>query len=74
MPYFLLAVIVTAIVVLLAWRGLSNSDEGGAAGGPGTRPPVLRQKNRAPRILAPDDDPDFLNEIDRRMRGEDKSS
>ena len=71
MPYLLVALIVTAIVVLLAWRGLSNSDEGR---NDGPRPPVLRNKNRPTRTTAPDDDPDFLNEIDRKMRGEDKSS
>jgi hypothetical protein len=71
MPYLLVALIVTAIVVLLAWRGLSSSDEGRTDG---PRPPVLRNKNRLPRTVAPDDDPDFLGEIDRKLRGEDKSN
>ncbi len=71
MPYVLVALVVTAIVVLLAWRGLSNSDEGSANG---PRPPVLRNKNRPPRPVAPDDDLEFLGEIDRKLRGEDKSS
>ena len=71
MPYLLVALIVTAIVVLLAWRGLSSSDEGQSDS---PRPPVLRNKNRPTRTVAPDDDPDFLGEIDRKLRGEDKSS
>ena len=70
MPYLLVALVVTAIVVLLAWRGLGNADESQS-----DKPrPTLRPKNRAPRVVAPDDDPDFLGEIDRKLRGEDKSS
>ncbi len=70
MPYLLVALVVTAIVVLLAWRGLGTADESSSDK---TRP-NLRSKNRAPRVIAPDDDPDFLGEIDRKLRGEDKSS
>jgi len=70
MPYLLVALVVTAIVVLLAWRGLGTADEGQNDNNPR---PTLRPKNRAPRVVAPDDDPDFLGEIDRKLRGEDKS-
>ena len=71
MPYLLVVLIVTAIVVLLAWRGMSNSNDGQPDS---PRPPVLRNKNRPTRTVAPDDDPEFLGEIDRKMRGEDKSN
>ncbi len=70
MPYLLVVLVVTAIVVLLAWRGLGNGDDAGTA-----KPHLLpRPRSRAPRMVAPDDDPDFLGEIDRKLRGEDKST
>lgn len=71
MPYLLVALIVTAVVVYLAWRGLGTPDEGRSDG---SRPPAPRIKPRPTRVVAPDDDPDFLGEIDRKLRGEDKSS
>lgn len=68
MPYLLVALVITAIVVLLAWRGLGGADETQSDNPrPTTRP-------RRSRVVAPDDDPDFLGEIDRKLRGEDKSS
>ncbi|MEO5832813.1 MAG: hypothetical protein ABJA16_00530 [Nakamurella sp.] len=70
MPYLLVALVITAIVVLLAWRGLGSADD---AQSDSSRP-TPRPRNRAPRFVAPDDDPDFLGEIDRKLRGEDKSS
>jgi hypothetical protein len=69
MPYLLVALVVTAIVVLLAWRGLGNADEGRS-----DKPRPTSRPKRAPRVIAPDDDADFLGEIDRKLRGEDKSS
>jgi type II secretory pathway component PulJ len=70
MPYLMVALVVTAVVLLLAWRGLGTADGSRS----GTRSSTPRQKNRAPRVVAPDDDADFLGEIDRKLRGEDKSS
>ena len=67
MPFLLFALVVTAIVVYLAWRGMN-----GAGDRPGGSP-ALRPKPRPTKPLAPDDDPEFLGEIDRRLRGEDKS-
>jgi hypothetical protein len=55
-------------VIVLAWRGIGTArgaDVGDAPRAPRPRP--------APRVVAPDDDPEFLSEIDRRLRGEDKS-
>ncbi len=67
MPYLLVALVVTAIVVLLAWRGLGNAEEARS-----DKPrPTLRPRNRPTRTIAPDDDPDFLGEIDRKLGGED---
>ena len=65
MPFLLVALVITAVVIYLAWRGVSNttSAQSGALPKPKPRTPI-----------APDDDPDFLGEINRRLRGEDKSS
>ena len=66
--YMLVAIAVTILVIALAWRGIGARTPGGESSGPGaTRP------QRQTRTLAPDDDPEFLNEIDRKLRGEDKS-
>ena len=66
MSYLLIAIAVTVLVITLAWRGL------------GTRVPAddsaPAPRPRAPRrTVAPDDDPEFLREVDRKLRGEDKS-
>jgi len=67
MPFLLVALLITAAVIFIAWRGV----RGGSDGPGGT--PAVRPKPR-PRPMAPDDDPDFLGEIDRKLHGEDKSS
>ena len=67
MTYLLLAVAVTIVVIGLAWRGLGTGDNGGGT----TVEPKPRP--RPTRPVAPDDDPDFLGEIDRRLRGEEKN-
>ncbi len=69
MPYLLIALAVTAVVVLLAWRGLGAAGEGQAD----RQGPSPRTKPRGSRPMAPDDDVEFLGEIDRKLRGEDKS-
>ena len=67
--YMLVAIAVTILVIALAWRGIGARTPGAESSGPGTDPGPQRQT----RTLAPDDDPEFLNEIDRKLRGEDKS-
>lgn len=69
--YMLVAIAVTVLVIALAWRGIGarSLGQGTDEGGPQRRP-----GRGATRTLAPDDDPEFLNEIQRKLRGEDKSS
>jgi hypothetical protein len=68
--YMLVAIGVTILVIALAWRGIGARTPGSDSSGPRmTRPP----RSRPTRTLAPDDDPEFLNEIDRKLHGEDKS-
>lgn len=70
--YMLVAIAVTILVIALAWRGIgAGSKETGTSG---QRPNRPQRPARPGRTLAPDDDPDFLGEIDRKLRGEDKSS
>jgi hypothetical protein len=69
--YMLVAIAVTILVIALAWRGIGARTPGTDSSGPGlTRP---QRPSRPTRTTAPDDDPEFLNEIDRKLRGEDKS-
>lgn len=67
----LIAIAVTILVIALAWRGMGARTPGAPQAGPG---PTHGPRPRPTRTVAPDDDPEFLSEIDRRMRGEDKSS
>ncbi len=66
--YMLVAIAVTVLVIALAWRGIGVRTPNTDPSGPGPSRP-----HRPTRTLAPDDDPEFLNEIDRKLRGEDKS-
>jgi hypothetical protein len=66
MPFLLVALLITAVVLYLAWRGVKGNGETGGT-------PALRPKPR-PKPVAPDDDPEFLGELDRRMHGEDKNN
>lgn len=69
--YLIVAFAVTVLVIALAWRGVGLTNRPGDDGFPAerTRPP--RPSRPAPRrVIAPDDDPEFLSEIDRRLRDE----
>jgi hypothetical protein len=60
----LVLLLLIGLVVFLAWRGMERG-----AGRGETAPPSSRQPR--PPSVAPDDDPEFLRDLDRRMRGED---
>ncbi len=69
----LIAIAVTVLVIALAWRGIGA----GSSGEESSQTPQARPSRPArlrSRTIAPDDDPEFLREIDRKLRGEDKSS
>lgn len=55
---FLLIVLLIAIMVYAVTRVLERRG----------KPPVQRRPQGPPRPLGPDDDPDFLREIERRRR------
>ncbi len=71
--YLIVAFAVTILVIVLAWRGIGATREPGDGLPPPRQRPTRPQRPTPPRIIAPDDDPEFLSEIDRRLRGEDKS-
>lgn len=58
---FLLVVILIAVAVYLATRAMQDR---------GTKPAPRRTQRPAPppRVMGPDDDPDFLRDLDRRRR------
>jgi hypothetical protein len=62
MPY-LIVLVIAVVVVVLVMRAAVASGRGG--GTPPARAP------RRPRPLAPDDDPEFLRELERRTRRDD---
>lgn len=66
--YMLIAIAITVLVITLAWRGIGAPGEQS-----GSTPNPAPRSHRPTRTLAPDDDPDFLREIDRKLHGEDKS-
>jgi hypothetical protein len=61
---FLVVLLVAVGVVVLLMRAAAASG-GGGAGASAARPPRMRPR-RPGRPVAPDDDPDFLRELDRR--------
>lgn len=70
--YLLVAVVVTVIVIALAWRGLGArieaEERGNDSFGGGGQPPRSTPPRKPMRTVAPDDDPDFLREIDRKLK------
>lgn len=78
--YLVVAFAITVLVIALAWRGVGvprQSDRpDGYGGGFGERPARAPRppKPQPRRIIAPDDDPEFLSEIDRRLREEGKNN
>jgi hypothetical protein len=67
---FLMMLVIAVVVVVLVMRAASTQN---GAPGRAARPPK-RPRNQAPvRPLAPDDDPEFLRELERRTRRDDGS-
>jgi len=69
--YLFVAIAVTTLVIALAWRGIGARTPGTEPSSSGFSRP--QRPARPTRTLAPDDDPEFLNEINKKLRGEDKS-
>jgi hypothetical protein len=65
---FLLVVVVLGVAVYFLVRFVQR--RGGSVLHPGRpgRPPAPRPKPNPPRPVAPDDDPDFLRDLDRKKR------
>lgn len=72
--YALLAAVIAIAVIAVMWRFLDNEvsrredadrDEQGRVR-PRPRPPISRRPSK-PRITAPDDDPEFLRELGKRI-------
>jgi hypothetical protein len=59
---FLLLVILLAVAVYLTTRAIQRR---GIAPAPARRP---RPKQQPPRVIGPDDDPDFLRDLDRKRK------
>ena len=70
--YVLIGIVLIGALLFVLWRmsGPSNPSGGGRNGGSArpTKPPVRKPTRREP--LAPDDNPEFLRELDRRARRE----
>lgn len=56
---FLLLVIIFAVVVYLTTRAIQRR---------GVAPAPRRPRPEPPRVIGPDDDPDFLRDLDRRRK------
>jgi hypothetical protein len=67
---FLVVLVAAIVVIALVMRAAANP--GGPGGGlRGPRPPRGPRPQRPTRPLAPDDDPEFLRELERRARRDD---
>ena len=69
--YVIVAFAVTVLVIAVAWRGIGVTRQQDDVG---PQRPTRPTRNAPRRFIAPDDDPEFLSEIDRRMRGEGKNN
>jgi hypothetical protein len=64
---FVLALLVIVSVFVLLWK-LREGPGGGRPPRPGGDSPVRPRPRRPIRSVGPDDDPEFLRELSRRMR------
>jgi hypothetical protein len=66
---FLIAFVGAAIIALVLWKAMNS----GAVEFPQPqRPRPVAGANRAPRVSGPDDDPDFLRQLDEKVRRRDE--
>jgi hypothetical protein len=70
--YLIVAFAVTVLVIALAWRGIGINRQGTSDTTDTYQPRPARPAPK--RFVAPDDDPEFLSEIDRRLREEGKNN
>ncbi|WP_300008371.1 hypothetical protein [Pseudonocardia sp.] len=63
---FLIALVGAAVIALVLWKAMSAMP----GDGPGDRGPQAPGPSRA-RVSGPDDDPDFLRQLDERVRRQD---
>jgi hypothetical protein len=66
---FLIVLVVAVVVVVLVMRRAAGPGKPGV----GVRPPRWSRSQQPSRPLAPDDDPEFLRELERRARRDDGS-
>src|SRR4051794_28748067 len=69
---FLVVLVVAVAVVVLVMRAAAAPGRGGGGAG-GARPARAPRPQRPARALAPDDDPEFLRELERRAKRDDES-
>jgi hypothetical protein len=68
---FLVVLVIAVVVVVLVMRAASTPGGAGRLGAP--RPVRRPRPQRSSRPVAPDDDPEFLRELERRTRRDDGS-
>ena len=66
MPFLFALLVIVALFVLL-WKLRDAPPHAAHPGRPMPRPPAPPRRRPA-RLIAPDDDPEFLRELSRRMR------
>lgn len=79
MIQILVAVLVLVVVGTLLWKVMSaqaaqaghDMGGGGASEDPPTGPTRTSRRPQRPRMVAPDDDPEFLRSLDERIQRED---
>lgn len=67
--YFLVGLLVIGVLLYGLWRVTANLDPaGGGASRPTREPKPPRRRPERSQPLAPDDNPEFLRELDRRAK------
>jgi hypothetical protein len=70
---FLVMMVIAVAVVVLVMRAAAAQSGGSRGVDRPARPPHRPRAQRPTRSLAPDDDPEFLRELERRTRRDDGS-